>query len=57
MREYLVFVQGEHGDIVWENTYSDIDEMLQDVKTLEKPSLFGVNCFRIVIQTQRAQRA
>lgn len=48
---YLVYVQGPRGAIVWRCPYDDIDEMLSDIKMLEKPCLYGTPDFRIVIQT------
>lgn len=48
--KYLVYVQRSDGGIVWECSYQDIGEAIKDIVTLEKPSVFGVSEYQIVIQ-------
>ena len=50
MRKRVVFVQNSSGEIVWRYVYEDFEEMLKDLRMLEKPSMFGTRFFRIVIQ-------
>lgn len=46
----LVFVQNNHGNIVWEMHYPDFNGAIEDLRVLNKPSCFGNKNFRIVIK-------
>ena len=51
---YVVYVQDRKGDIVWEMDYPCFNGMVEDLRNLEKPSMFGNENFRIVINRENA---
>ena len=50
MRERKVWVQDSTGDIAFEAVYNDMNEMLKDIEVLSKPSMYGTDHYRIIIQ-------
>lgn len=46
----LIYIQNKLGEIVAEATFDSIDEMLECIRVMSKPSMFGTKDFRIVIQ-------
>lgn len=49
-KSVMVFVQDSHGDIEWENYYNTLEEAMEDIAVLMKPSMYGTPDYRVVTQ-------
>lgn len=47
---WKLFIQGSYGDVIFSRVYDSQAEMYSDAQVLMKPSMFGTDEFRFVMQ-------